>query len=190
MAFGVAEIAIPEFLAKYSPAWPEIQVEEGSKKVRTRFLTVAAALALYGGIRSTIDYGIRDARQVAGWVNGQLRDRFHLGRRELIRQERRAGLFGRLQRLVNAVSSGRISSGQATQQAAEILEESGFSPREAESVLRQLDAELGATGTAVPRPPRPPRRLPVPHVPLPAHGSEGIVVWRDPNTGQRRQRPL
>jgi hypothetical protein len=189
-AFQIAEQAIPDFLSRYNP-WSEIQVEEGSKKLKSRFLAAATAFALYGGIRATIDYGVNDAKAVAGWVNGQLRDRFNLGRRELIRQERRAGFFGRLQRLLNAVEAGSMTPQQATEKAAELLFESGFTEALASPILGQFREELGAMPARLPTP-RPQRHhvVSVTYDALPSRGSRGIIVWRDPNTGQRRQRAL
>src|SRR5881296_317469 len=70
----IAESAAREFLTRFDPSI-EVRVEEGSRKAWARFITLVTVLGAYGGIRSTVDYAVKDGQRAAAWVNEQVRHR-------------------------------------------------------------------------------------------------------------------
>jgi hypothetical protein len=186
LAFPYAETSAREFLQSLEPR-VELRAEEGSKKLWVRFLAASAILGIYGGVRSSLDYMVRDGKNAAAFVNKQVRTRLQLPPRSIVRQERRTGVPGKLRRLFRRVADGGLTVEQATHNAVDMLLEAGLDSQIvagfAGDLRRELSEQAGDGLKQVPRRSEIPRLPPREH-PMPGAATRGVFVWRDPKTGE------
>src|SRR5207237_4187342 len=123
-----------------------------SKKVWSRIIAAATFFSLYGGIRASLDYGVRDARRAAAFVNDHLSRDLALQQQQIMRRERRTGVPGKLRRLFDRVANGQLTADQATRKAVDVLLEAGLDPDLAASLANDLALELSQMGQDRPRP--------------------------------------
>src|SRR5262245_43869850 len=93
-----------------------LRVEQGSTRVWLVVGTVVGALTLYGDIRQSVDYLIKDARSVGELILPEVPTKLKLPETPEVTQKR-LGLPGKLERLFQAVEHHEITPHKATQLA-------------------------------------------------------------------------
>ncbi|SRR6266566_194804 len=185
----IAETAAREFLRRFDPS-VEVRVEEASRKLWARFMTVATVLGFYGGIRSTVEYAVKDGQRAAGWVNEQVLHRLEVPDSNVVRQESRLGVPGELKMLFDSVQAGVMTADQATKRAMALLQAEAIDDKTRAVLALRLADELRTAGSQAPAV----LSGPVPTAPkerdsqqvrdaLPQHG---VLATRDPKTGKVR----
>lgn len=166
-----------------------VRVEQGSTRAWITITAVVGALTLYGEIRESIDYLVRDARTVGRLLVAQAPESLGLeGERPEMRQLR-AGQAGRLKKLFRRVEVGDLSADDATRRAMKILYEvrHELPVGLGEQLARELEeAEAAEKGSGRKRLPR---EVPREFALLPERPRRrriGVIARRDPRDGQLR----
>lgn len=91
----------------------QIEIEEGSIKVRFRWLGNIAftVFVAYGGLRTTVDYMVKDAQRVTEVIVENLNDSVNIEREKIVRVERRLGTPGRIQRVFKKIDKLKKNDG-------------------------------------------------------------------------------
>lgn len=188
------------------------RVEIGSTRTWTTIKAVTAALLLYGSLRQTVDYLVKDGDSLSRLILPKVASTLGLPVSRPERHERRLGIPGDLRRLFARVESGEMSAEEATGRALRLLQSSDDTdtardlPRltplltaefaEAAARAEQLEAQLtmvapslgegdGAAKKQPDLPQWPEMALP-PATPI--RRRRGVVASRDPRTGHVRIR--
>ena len=171
-----------------------VRIERGSTKVWVTVTSLVSALVFYGSIRQSIDYMIKDAKNLSALVAREVPNVTPLGDTPSYR-ERRLGAPGQLRRLFQQVERREISADEATQRAVNLLYEQGGpralqdSPGVTELISRELhDAVPTRKRRRSPRRPvvPPKQQLILPAEPIPSRRRSGVIVGREGGDGPLR----
>ncbi len=178
-----------ELVPKFGPPSVEVELELGSLKNRAKYGWAGVALIgliKYGEIRSSIDAIVHDSRWAAETANSAIVTRAQLPRDQLVKQ-RRTGIPGRLQRVIDAVEHGEIPPVAAAATMVNILKTAD--PNLPDSELRRLRSNfIPELRDIYAKKPRREQRLPQDFSITPfLHEPRFVLrVVEDPGTGRPR----
>ncbi len=102
-----------------------VELEEGSLKSRLKIFgkIVIGSLIAYGGIRTGIDYIIKDSQTVTEHIARDVGNEPNIGYDKIVRVERRLGIPGKIKRLYNDLDKLRTDRNNLTEnEQIEILD--------------------------------------------------------------------
>lgn len=181
------------------PFYVEVRVERGSTRSWVTVSSLIGILVLYGNIRQSAEFLVKDAHYLGSELIPGVARRLHLGNEEPDYVQVRKGVPGKICRLFTKVESGELSDQGALHEAKRLLGEN--QPSEAESIIRQLSMEfrqakqgpiitserlgLSSKHIAIDRKMRP---LDLPPLRLPVRRRTGVVLSRDEKGKVRSRR--
>jgi hypothetical protein len=120
------------------------RVEIGSTRTWTTIKGMIAALLLYGGVRQSVDYLVKDGDTVGQLILPRVANSIGLQSSQPERQERRLGIPGELRRLFVRVERGEMTAEEATSRALYLLRaaEDPDTARELPRLTQQLVSEF------------------------------------------------
>lgn len=130
----------------------ETSVEVGSTKTWVIVKGFLAVLIFYGGVRTGIDYLIKDSETVNRLILPMVASTIGLHSAQPERQERRYGLPGELRRLFERLKRGGLSYEEAESRALRLLEGSDdpSTAREMPNIRQKLIEEMKEVAANVP----------------------------------------
>lgn len=130
----------------------ETSVEVGSTKTRVIVKGFLAALIFYGGVRTGVDYLIKDSETVNRLILPKIARTIGLHSAQPERQERRYGLPGEFRRLFKRLKRGEMSFEEAENRALRLLEGSDDpgTAREMPNIRQKIIEEIKDVAANVP----------------------------------------
>jgi len=117
----------------------QVELEDGSLKARLKIFGKIAfgAYIAFGGIRTTLDYLIKDSRSVTEYIARDIANEPNIGANSIVRVERRLGVPGKMKRLYNDVARlNRNRENLTENQQQELIENI---QKHYEELIKELD---------------------------------------------------